>query len=124
MSEQDLRRKLRGICAQLDRRAGRTSAPGRVGAVLLPVLLGAGVITGACGDSDRDNGTGAMAAAYGMPAYGVGGGGLSGTGGMAGEGGTGGMGGEAGNQGGMGGDVGGAGGMGGDMGGAGGAGGT
>ena len=48
MSEHEIRNKLRKICGDLDRLAGRVGPAGRASAVLAPLMLGAGIALIAC----------------------------------------------------------------------------
>ncbi|MBW2527883.1 MAG: hypothetical protein JRI23_27120 [Deltaproteobacteria bacterium] len=84
MGERDIRDKLRRICTDLDRFAGRNGPAGRASAVLAPLVVGAGIALVACGGDveteDGDGGSGATATATGTgqggyypPPYGVGG---------------------------------------------------
>jgi hypothetical protein len=64
MTEQDIRERLRNICDQLDRVAGRVGPVGRASAVLAPLVLGAGMALLACESTvDQPTGQGGSGAA-------------------------------------------------------------
>ena len=54
MSERDIRAAIRQVCSDLDRRSRSQGPAASVGRVVLPLLLGAGLVGPACG-SDVDN---------------------------------------------------------------------
>ena len=114
MSERDIRTAIRQVCSDLDQRSSSQTTAVTVGKVVLPLVLGAGLVSPACSSDVNEEGqggatttqagtqtgtntgtttgtdTGTTPAGAPMPAYGVPGGGppWGGSGGVGGQGGA------------------------------------
>lgn len=58
MAERDMREAIRRVCAELDRRSRPSGRAATVGRMLLPLMLGAGLVGPACSSDVEEGGEG------------------------------------------------------------------